>query len=391
VRDIVVLGAGPYGLAAAAHLSTIRGLDVAVFGKPMDFWINHMPAGMLLRSNWTATQIADPGTGLTLEEFQKVAARRITTPVPIEGFVAYGQWYQKEGVPGLDKRAVAQILPDGDHFRVVLEDGEAVRSRKVIVAAGIGPFAWRPPELAGIPSSHASHTSEYRKFSGFYGKSVLVVGSGQSALESAALLHESGAQVEVIARSQIHWLQGCLSRALHHGLGKFTRTLLYAPTDVGPAGLSQFVARPYLVRPLPRRIQDRLRKRCVRPAGARWLLQRLAQVPIRTGRFITSAQLAGDMVEVALDDGSARTVDHILLGTGYRVDIDKYRFLAPRLLHAIQRAGGYPILTNTFETSVRGLYMVGAPSAWSFGPLVQFVSGTAYTSRTLRRAFSRKS
>ena len=36
--DIAILGAGPYGLAAAAHLQQVKGLDVRIFGEPMSFW-----------------------------------------------------------------------------------------------------------------------------------------------------------------------------------------------------------------------------------------------------------------------------------------------------------------------------------------------------------------
>ncbi len=65
--DVTIVGAGPYGLSAAAHLRAIKGLEVRVFGEPMCFWARNMPDGMLLRSNWTATQIADPHRALTLE------------------------------------------------------------------------------------------------------------------------------------------------------------------------------------------------------------------------------------------------------------------------------------------------------------------------------------
>src|SRR5208282_3489319 len=145
-------------------------------------------------------------------------------------------------VPDLDQRQIARVERVPGAFQVTLADGEVLRARRVVVAAGIGSFAWRPPAFEGLPSSLASHTSEHRDLGKFAGKKVLVVGGGQSALESAALLREGGAEAEVVARThKIHWLQGSLSRTLHHGLGKFTRTILYAPTDVGPAGISQLM------------------------------------------------------------------------------------------------------------------------------------------------------
>jgi cation diffusion facilitator CzcD-associated flavoprotein CzcO len=349
-----------------------------------------MPAGMLLRSNWTATRIADPHCALTLEAFQATSGKRLTPPVPLEGFVQYGLWYQSRAVPDLDRRRVMRVESVSKGYRLNLVDGEAIECRRVVVAAGISSFAWRPEEFQTIPHALASHTSEHRGFQAFRGKKVLVVGGGQSALESAALLHESGADVEVVARTRhIHWLQGPLSKTLHHGLGRFIRNLLYAPTDVGPAGLSQLLARPDLLRRLPRLLQDKLRRRAVRPAGARWLVKRLQNVPIRLGISIVSAIPARSRVKVKLDDGSERTVDHILLGTGYRVDISKYDFLAPKLVASIRRFNGYPVLQVGFETSAPGLHILGAPAAWSFGPLMQFVSGTTYASAALTRLLAR--
>jgi FAD-dependent urate hydroxylase len=389
--DVAIIGAGPYGLSATAHLRTIKGLDVRVFGEPMSFWDRHMPVGMFLRSNWTATQIADPHQSLTLESYQAVSGASFTLPVPLDHFVNYGLWYQRQVVPDLDRRTVERVEPDSTGFRLILEDGERFKSHRVIIAVGIGAFAWRPLQFQALLSTVASHASAHRDLTQFAGKQVLVVGSGQSALESGALLNEAGAEVEIVARAhQIHWLQGRVSRTLHHGLGQFTRRLLYASTDVGPAGLSQLMARPDLLRRLPRGLQDRLRKRSVRPAGARWLVNRLNDVPVRLGKAVVSAAPVGDRVKVKLDDGNERTVDHILLGTGYRVDVSKYGFLSPELVESIERFNGYPVLKEGLETSVPGLHILGAPAAWSFGPLMQFVSGTTYASRALTRVVARK-
>jgi thioredoxin reductase len=389
--DVVIAGAGPYGLSAAAHLRTVKGLEVRVFGEPMSFWDRNMPVGMFLRSNWTATQIADPDGMLSLEAFQAASGVRFSTPVPLDRFIEYGLWFQRQALPDLDQRKIARIESDPKGFRLSLENGEMVYSRRVIIAAGIGAFAWWPPEFRCLPSSLASHTSEHRDLGKFAGQRVLVVGGGQSALESGALLREGGAEVEVVARSShIHWLQGWTSKTLHHRLGKLTSRILYAPTDVGPAGISQLVARPDLLRRLPHGLQDRIRKRSVRPAGARWLVKRLQHTPVRLGHRVTSVTVAGEKVKVGLDDGSERIVDHLLLGTGYRVDVSKYEFFAPELAQSIDRFNGYPRLKEGLETSVSGLHILGAPAAWSFGPLMQFVSGARYVSRALVRCIAGK-
>lgn len=385
--DVVIIGAGPYGLSAAAHLRAIKGLEVRVFGEPMSFW-NGMPLGMLLRSNWTATQIAGPEGQFSLENYQSATSDRISTPVPLEKFIRYGLWYQQQGVPELERQSVSRVELDGSTFNVLLRNGERFQTKRVIVASGIGAFMWRPPEFNALPSSLLTHTGQHSDLRRFSGKRVLILGGGQSALESAALIHEAGGDAEVIVRAQhINWLGGLASRTFHRRLGSITRNVLYAPTDVGPAAISQLVARPHLLRQLPRPLQDKLRKRAVRPAGARWLFDRLATVPVRLGRsVISAAPISNAQVLVKLDDHSERTIDHVLLGTGYRVDISKYEFLAPTLLSRIDVFNGYPRLEAGLETTVPRLHIIGAPAAWSFGPIMQFVSGSRFASSSLMRA-----
>jgi hypothetical protein len=378
-------------LSATAHLRTIKGLDVLTFGEPMSFWERNMPVGMLLRSGWEATHIADPERSLTLEKYQAANSKRLFKPVPLDGFIDYGQWYQRQAVPDLDRRKIKQVQSQSTGFRLLLETGDTVQARRVVVAAGIDLFAWRPPQFEGLPNSLVSHTREHRELRKFSGKKVLVIGSGQSALESAALLHESGAEVEILARThKIRWLGHLVSRTFQRGLGPVVSRLLYAPTDVGPAGISQIVARPDLTRRFPRFIQDWFCKRSVRPAGARWLVERLQNVPMSLGRSVVTAVPVRDRVKVKLDDGSERTVDHVLLGTGYRIDVAKYDFLSPELAKAVACFEGYPRLTEGLEASVPGLHFVGAPAMWSFGALMRFVVGTHYASGALTRYVARK-
>src|SRR5262249_14327586 len=130
----------------------------------------------------------------------------------------------------------------------------------------------------------------------------------------------------------------------------------------------------------------------LRPAGARWLMPRVSNIRISTGRSIASAVPGGRQVKVTLDDGQTREVDHVLLGTGYRVDMTKYPFLPSELAQSVTCTGGFPNLPAGFESSVPGLPFLGAPSAWSFGPLMYFVAGTDWAAkfffRFMRRAYA---
>jgi FAD-dependent urate hydroxylase len=379
---VVVVGAGPYGLSAAAYLRA-AGVEARVFGEPMAFWQKQMPVGMCLRSNWGASHIADPKGELTLDEYCRENGNHVSKPIPLERFVDYGRWYQRRVVPDVDERPLRNVEVDPRGFKVVVADGEEFTSRRLVVAAGISPFATRPAEFANIPSTLASHTSDHNDLRKFKGQSVVVIGAGQSALESAALFKEAGIQVEVIARARtLNWVG--LHPRLHH-LGAISR-ILYSNRDVGPAGISRLVAMPHLFRRFPRSFKDRTAYRAIRPAGAGWLQSRVAGVPITLGRKVVSTAIAGSQLRLRLDDGTERLVDHALLATGFRVDVSRYPFLSPSLLKQLKIVDGFPVLKRGLESSIPGLHFLGKPASWSFGPLLGFVSGAEFASNELIRA-----
>jgi FAD-dependent urate hydroxylase len=351
----------------------------------MAFWDDHMPDGMRLRSNWGASHIADPKQELTLDAYCQQNGNHLSKPIPIERFVDYGRWYQRQAVPNLDNRQISCVKRDASLFRLAMTDGTEFTAERLVVAAGIGAFVNRPGEFAGIPAALASHTTDQKDLRKFKGRRVVVIGGGQSALESGALLKEAGVEVEVIARHQtLNWVG--LHARLHH-LGLISR-MLYSNRDVGPAGISRLVSMPHLFRRLPRRVQDRTAYRAIRPAGAGWLQPRIAGVPITLGRKVVSAAVAGGKLRLRLDDGMERLADHALLATGFRVDVSKYSFLSHSLLRQLEMVNGFPVLKRGLESSVPGLHFLGKPASWSFGPLLGFVSGAEFASMELTRSIA---
>lgn len=383
--DVAVIGAGPYGLSVGAHLNA-KGISARVFGQPMEFWAKKMPEGMLLRSPRVASNLSDPDRAFTLEAYEAASQRTASAPVPLDTFVEYGRWFRHQLGEHLDERGVLRLDRDEPGFRLTLEDGDEVRTKRVVIAAGIGPFKKNPAVFANLPKERVTHCYEGRAIRRFQGKRVAVIGAGQSALESAALLHEAGAEVEVIARQQrINWIgrHGWL-----HRMGPLS-TMLYSSHDVGPAGISRLVAYPRLNAIIPVKLRDKMRTRAVRPAGAKWLPERLTNVTLTVARSVRDASTLGDEILLKLDDGTERKVDHILLGTGYQVDIAKYDFLPAELVRNIRQFDGYPKLSTGFCCSVPGLHFVGATAARSFGPLLYFVAGTEFASRELVRYVSK--
>jgi hypothetical protein len=369
-------------LAAAAHLKAAN-VEVAFYGRAMEFWKNQMPAGMVLRSPWDASHISDPTRFFTLDSYHEKRGIEKSARVSRERFIEYGMWFQRLAAPGLDNRYIRRIDKEGTRFRLLLEDGASFYANRVIVATGIAPFAHRPVAFDHLPPDLVSHAYDHHDFTRFAGKRVAVVGGGQSGLECAALLSENGAEVELIIRAaSVRWLHA--REILRHPWNPF-RTLLFHPTDVGPPLLTQVSARPDWFRLLPNALQGGFAYRCIRPAGAAWLRPRMGKVRITMKRSIDSATDTGGRLCLSLNDGTMRSFNHVVLATGYRVDILRYPFLPAKLTGQIQCTGGYPELNEGFECSIPGLHFLGAPAATSFGPLMRFVSGTAYSAAAVTR------
>ncbi len=329
--DVAIIGAGPYGLSAAAHLKQLKGLDLRLFGEPMSFWERYMPEQMVLRSPWAGTHIADPENRLTLDVYKRTNGNHhLAYPVPLVDFIKYGHWFHEQTALPADQRKVLRTEPAPNGYQLTLEDGETIHARRVIIAGGIQPFAYRQRMFERLPASLVTHTSELRDFGQFRNKEVLVIGAGQSAVEAAVFLREAGAHAEVLIRnSSLHWLR--------HDSWKHAKAIawmFYGSADVGPAGISLLVQRPNWFRRLPRRVQNWWGRRAIRPAVSQRLEGRTRGMLIQTGRFPVQTRVERERLRVRLNDGSERVVDHVVLGTGYRINVALYPFLSAELLTA---------------------------------------------------------
>ena len=381
VVPVTVIGAGPYGLSAAAHLRA-RGVRLRAFGEPMDSWRTRMPAGMFLKSTPSASSISDPAGAWSLDRFRAAEGRRSDGdlhPVPLDEFVRYGLWFQRQSLPDLDTTAVREVDAVDGGFRVELETGEVLTSSSVVLASGLGPFARIPGQLVELARAGlASHPSEHADFAGFAGKRVAVVGAGQSALESAALLREAGAEPTVVARTD-RLLFGEPPAQDRPEDRPLPLRLVKPATPLGPGWSHRaFSGIPEAYRYLPSGLREHFLRTVLGPSGAWWLRDRVdGRIEVLTGHGVRSAQAtgAGARLTLANREGGSRVLetDHVLAATGYRVDVDRIGLLAPGLRARVRRDGGAPKLSAGLESSVPGLYFTGLAAAATFGPVLRFV------------------
>jgi cation diffusion facilitator CzcD-associated flavoprotein CzcO len=395
-RPAVVIGAGPYGLSVAAHLRG-RGVPVRVFGDVMSSWRLHMPTGMCLKSTPDASNLSAPAPGYTLADFCAAAGLRPLTGtqiVPAELFIRYGTWFQQQLVPEVENRWVTGLIRAGNGFQLTLADGEEFCTDVVVMANGLNGFAHVPSALADAvggpdglsPRGLVSHSSQHDDLSVFAGKEVAVVGAGQSALEDAALLHESGASVRVLVRGQARW--GLPPRPARTG------ALSVLPEPNSPLGptwrIYPFSHAPFMFRYLPEQARLNLVRSVLGPLGAWWLRERVeGKLPVQDGHRVTAVRPADGraVLTVAAAAGSSElAVDHVVAATGYRVDLERLDFLDAGLRDQVSCVSGWPHLSTSFESSVPGLFFTSLAAAETFGPVMRFVCGAGFTARRVAGA-----
>ncbi len=379
-KQLAVIGAGPFGLAVAAALKH-AGAEVALFGRVMSFWRDHVPKGMTLLSG--PLGLSFDRDRFAMPVYEKFRGTPLGLPISAEDFAAYGCWFHSHACPSADPRHMVNMTCDQSGFHLVLEDGTTTTASHVVIAVGMKPFAYQPSEFASLPSQFVSHTSELCDLTAFRGLQVAVIGSGQSALESAALLAEQNARVEVIARSsQLPWRPtGHLEWSARPAPTGLARLL-----DLPRATLRRWLDNPDVFRRLPASLRFRLLERTLRAAASSHLKSRLAPICLTLGRTVRSAAAHNGRIELQLDDGTPRVVDHVVLGTGFKVGVDRLGFLSPEMRCQIRQHDGYPELNGRLESSIPNLYFVGAAAAWNFGPIMWFVRSAPWCAQRIRRA-----
>jgi thioredoxin reductase len=319
-------------------------------------------------------------------------------PVPLASFIAYGEAFQRRLVPNLDQRTVAALDGAADGFAITLDDGEVIGARNVALAIGVSDFAYIPAPLDKIPDAWVTHASRHAALDRFQGREVAVIGSGASATDLAALLHEAGAAVHLVARRQ--QLRFHSYSPPEHGVYRVLAELRNPTTGIGPGWRHVFYCRaPQLFRHLPEDIRFRIVRNALGPAGGWFMRDRvIGRFPILEGFAPEAAQIKDGRIALRLAGPAGErtlTADHVIAATGYRIDLDAIGFLSDGLRRSIAVAGRVPVLSAHSETSVPGLYIVGPAAAFSFGPVLRFVYGAKPTvprvARRLARQAPRKS
>ena len=369
---LLIVGAGPFGLAMAAY-ALGRGWEHAILGEPMGFWKRHMPRGMYLRSecDWHY----DPDNEETIERF--LAARGMTAdavqPLPLDLYLEYGAWFQERKEIVTTPGRIERLDHRDDRFVATLTDGSSLTASNVVLAIGFKDFRHIPDPFPSLfPAGRCSHTCGCVDFAPFEGRRVLIVGGRQSAFEWAALIRERGA-------AGVHL---CYRHP----------TPAFEPSDwsfVNPT-VARLQTDPGWVRRLSPEEKEALNRRQWAEGRLKlepWLGSRVLHEQIRLHPKTTVGSCAegpkGEL-RVGLSSGETVEVDHVILATGYKVDMGRVPMLAAgNMLSRLTTSNGFPVLDEHFQSSMPGLYLTSMCAVQDFGSFFAFTSSVRVSARLI--------
>jgi hypothetical protein len=341
---------------------------------------------MFLKSEGCASSLYDHGRHHTLSRYcarEGLPFGDYGMPVSRETFVRYAVSFQQELVPNVEESMVVSVTKTDNGFELLLNSGERVNATQVVIATGLDYMAFTPPVLAQLPATLRSHSADHHDLSRFKGSDVTVIGGGQSALETAAILSEEGASVRLLVRKRsLAW-----NPVPDGNVRSAYERLRHPRTDLGDGLQPWFYCNaPSLFRYLPQRVRiDRARK-VLGPAGGWWLKERvIGRIPISSGVALRTAEVQRGRVllHVSNDANQSQglTTEHVIAATGYQFELQRLPFLSEGIKTRLRHEQQLPILSADFESSVPGLYFGGLASSYSFGPVMRFLCGAGYTAK----------
>lgn len=358
--DLLIVGAGPFGLAVAAQASHL-GLEHIIVGKPMDFWKQNMPAGMYLRSacDWHL----DPVNIHTIDKF--LDERRQTgtdvEPLSLDFYLSYAEWFQKQKRITTRPLHIERLDFADDRFMAITAAGDTIEARNVVIAPGFTHFTNIPAELKSrLPAGRFTHTCDFVDFSAARDKRYLIIGGRQSAFEWAALLIEAGAR-------EIYITHRHDSPAFAAADWSWVNPLVDAIGD-----------NPSWFRNLSQAEKDDINHRLWAEGRLKvepWLEARLNtdRVRVLARTEVIKCKDENGELNVTLSNGETITCDQIVLATGYKVDIARLPILAAgNILNKLETRNGFPVLDEHFQTSIKGLFITSMPATQDFGPFFAF-------------------
>ena len=358
---LLIIGAGPFGLAMSAHAKYL-GIEHVIVGKTMEFWKEHMPEGMLLRSD--SRWHLDPENEHTIDKFLELNGLTYNDvePLSVQFYLSYVQWFIEKKQIEVFETYVQKLEEDTDGFKAYLDNGITIHAKFVVIAIGLQYFKFLPGSLLkDLPQGSYTHSCDFVDMKSMKNKRVLILGGRQSAFEWAALLHEAGAKAVYLS--------------YRHDTPQFTQSDW---AWINPM-IDHIAEEPLWFRELPLQEQENISKKLWAEGRLKlepWLAKRIKKDTIKllpSTRLLSCVRIESGELKIMFDKAPNITADHIILATGFKVNIHNVPFLREgNILAKLSVRNDFPEIDEYFQTNITGLFITSMAAGQDFGPFFGF-------------------
>ena len=202
----------------------------------------------------------------------------------------------------------------------------------------------------------------------------------------AGLLRDGDADVQLVARATELKFHTAPKAGKRRSLWQRLR---HPDSGLGPGMKSRFFSDgPALFHYLPENMRVDIVRTTLGPSGGWFIREKvMGRVPLVLGHTVeTQTWWIGKSVCSCVgwtDPIREIVTEHVIAATGYKVDMERLKFLNPEIRSKLKCVNGTPVLSSSFESSVPGLYFVGIAAANSFGPVMRFAFGAGFAAKRL--------
>ena len=351
--NILIVGAGPYGLSLANYLAYQK-KDFIIVGKSMELWREHTFDNMDLRSDVATSTIIHPENKYSFENYCAKNGHSIEDlkgMLPVTTFRHYLNWCEKSYDFKVQKDYVVKVETKNGKFTSKLKSGVKIESEKIVFATGVAHHLNIPEEIKSNAKKSGSkklkilHSYDTAGIAKLKKKNVLVIGAGQSAAESIDVLLQNSNSVDWHSRQKPIFFK--------------------EPLNIPKWLFNIIVYSAWVVRAIP-------------PAISKRLLSIFSATTI-TPNFQPMMEKLNQLKD--LPDLSR--YDIIITATGYRYDIRTMDFIGKSILSQLKLRKQMPYVNSAFETSIKGMHFIGPIIEQYFGPAMKFMIGAHYAAPKL--------
>ena len=347
-KHFAIIGAGAGGLCAAKYL-TANGIDVTIFeagSKVGGLWVYNNDSGMS-----PAYKSLHINSEAMVSSFIDFPFRDDAPLYPDHGemsryFESYAAHFDLTRRIRFRSR-VKSVTPDGDMFRIELDDGSVETFGGVIVASGHQSVPRHPPQIEGYTGDYV-HAHAYRVPAPYADKRVLVIGPGNSGVDIAADICTVTEHTVLSARSPV-----LIMPRMMFGVPN-SRTLLKLERPFLPWKVRIWI-RITLTRMFHGRMEQwgfRTPRTRTHPISHPTLISQIAW-----GRITVKPGIAAiDGKTIHFTDGSADVFDAVIAATGYNTAIP---FLSDDISPVESETTHVALYNRVAHPRVPGLYFIG--------------------------------